>query len=644
MKKLFYMMMLPAILLGAQRKVLIEVYTATWCHYCPYSSYALDTLEMNYGDSIVVIKYHSSSSDPFYTQYAAQRANYYPDFSGYPTAYFDGVSRVEGGWDGVYSDYENAFLTRIDSTSPASIQLGINYNSNLREGKAIINIHSETKLPDHTYLRCAIVEDSIFYSWQTRNVLRYVLRKMLPDAQGIPLSLASGETYQDTVDFNIDTSWIEPYVYFVAFLQDDSTREVLQANMIRIPVDYGKLVLLESRFSDSIGNNNERLEPGDSGIFYFTITDVKPYQTAHGVDINIQSDDPYISIETPSIHYDSITVSDTVTFSTKVQCTGGDTRFINLFFEMTSDSGKFYSMDTLHIKVGFDSLLVWDGTQVKNLRNYVLPYLDSLGIHYDFQSQIDSGLPRLQNAYKYLMYYSGNTSPDSETIQLLKDFMDMNVNTFITGQNIASASDSTFLSSYLKVRYLYDTTTDLLVKGTGNLFNPEDTVFLTGSGSAMNQSSKDVIEPLQDAIPVFYYRQFNQSDTDTTAAVAYDDGAKKVVFFAFGYEGMGTLKTGKKEVLRRVLNYLGYSISSIEEEKGNGNDFYPKTILSTTMKLSVPFKDNTVCNIYNLQGRLLLKKRVENGFLTLPEHIKNGVYFIEARDKNPRRIKVLLYK
>ncbi len=644
MKKFLYVFFLPILLVAAQRKVLVEVYTATWCSYCPYSSYGLDTLEMNYGDSIVVIKYHPSSSDPFYTTFAVERADYYPDLSGYPTAYFDGIDRVEGGWNGVYSAYRNVFLSRIDSASPINIQLNIDYNSRTRTGRCFVNLTSETKLPDSTYLRYAIVEDSIFYNWQNRNVLRYVLRRMIPDARGRAISLGSGESMTDTVNFSLDNEWIEPYVYFIAFVQNDSSREVIQASMIRIPVDYGKLVLLGHRYTDSIGNNNRRLEPEDSAIFYFTITDVKPYNTAKWVNISISTDDPFIDIETPSMYLDSITVQDTVTISTKVRCTGGNTRFVNLFFEMTSDSGKFYSMDTISVKVGFDSLLVWDGSINKTLRDYVLPYLDELGVHYDFQSQIDSGRPYIMDAYKYLMYYSGNNTPDSPTIALLEEFLDSGVNAFITGQNIASTQDSIFLTNYLRVRFLYDTTLDLLVVGTGNIFYPQDTVFLTSGGSAMNQYSKDVIEPLSDAIPLFYYRKYNQPDSDTVAAVAYDDGTKRVVFFAFGYEGMGTVKMGKKEALRRVLNYLGYSISEVKEKTVNKRPSYGRTIVARSLSLPIPLTEGSTVSVYSKDGSLKFKKTIYRGILDLPEDLANGVYFIKVKGKEEKILKLLLLR
>ncbi len=644
MKKLYTLLFLPVILIGAQRKVLIEVYTATWCSFCPYSSYALDTLEMNYGDSIAVIKYHPSNSDPFHTSEAVIRANYYPDLTGYPTAYFDGIISVGGGWNGVYSEYRNAFLSRIDSTSPVTISITPEYNSPSRNGRCIISVYAEQKLSDNEHLRFAIVEDSIHYHWQSRDILRYVLRRMLPDANGIPLSLNAGDSLIDTINFSLENDWFEPYIYFVAFVQNDNTKEVLQSEIVRLPIDYGYLKLVNNWYSDSIGNGNNRLEPVDSAIYFFTITNIPPYNTATDINIHLYSSDTFLHFNASSFHFDSLQVNDTITFFTKIISSGGPSRMSELYLEMESDSGRFHIVDTLYLKVGFDSLLVWDATENKMLKDYVLPYLDDLQVTYDFYSETDSGIPDLYPEYKYLIYFSGNKTPTSSDIERLKDYMDEGISAFITGQNIAKSQDSIFLTHYLKVRFLYDTTLDLLTKGAGFIFNPEDTIFLTGQGSAMNQSSKDVIEPLPGTIPILYYRKYgNVSDTDTAAAVAYDDGSKKVVFFAFGYEGTGELKIGKKEVLRRVLNYLGYSISGIEEKGLSFSHTPERVIFLSSSIMRVPLKYNgKKYVIYDPAGARQCEGKVKDGIIRLPSYMKNGIYFLKIQNDTQSVVRRLL--
>lgn len=69
------------------------------------------------------------------------------------------------------------------------------------------------------------------------------------------------------------------------------------------------------------------------------------------------------------MYVDSVTAKDTLTLPTKARCPGGETPFVNFFFEITSEDGKFYSVDTLTIKVGFESLIAWGGVKSSILRD-----------------------------------------------------------------------------------------------------------------------------------------------------------------------------------------------------------------------------------------------------------------------------------
>ncbi len=645
MKKWLYILLLPAIVFAAQRKVMIEVFTETTCPYCPYSSYGLDTLEMNVGDSIVVLKNHPSSSDPFYTPEAVSRAYYYPDFSGYPTAYFDGVIKVEGGWNGVYQSYYNAYISRIDSTSPITLSITLNYNPAQKKGSAIIETHAESKIPEHTYLRTAIVEDSIHYHWESRDILRYVLRGMYPDAQGTPLSLNAGETFIDTVNFTTGSSWLEPNLYFITFVQNDDSKEVFQAEWKRFEVNYGDLKVLNFSYSDSIGNNNGRLEPDDSAVFNIGIYNHPPYNTADYVCISLWTDDSTLIFSDTSFYFDSIGTHDTVYISSIGRALSSSPHSSNIYLRMVSDSGSFDKTDTFTIKIGIDSLLVYDATDNRNIRNYVLPYLDTLNVSYDFQSKIDSGKPIIYPDYKYIFYYTGSQIPDSQDIEFLENSMNNGKNMFISGQNIAKTQDSLFLTDYLKVKFLYDTTLDLLARGAGFIFNPEDTIFLTGQGSAMNQYSKDVIEPLSGATPILYYRKYRDTtDLDTVAAVAYDDGTKRVVFFAFGYEGTGELRIGKKEILRRVLNYLGYNISGIAEKTALSTKSSGAIILhSSTLRIQ-GVKEHDRYTVYNAAGIRKYQGYIKDGRIKFPEDLKDGIYFVKLSGNNNEIKRVVLLR
>jgi hypothetical protein len=75
-------------------------------------------------------------------------------------------------------------------------------------------------------VRVAVVEDGVSYGGKTYDQL---LRDYRPSHLGVSISIAEGETVTVSQDFPIQTAWAVENCRIVAFVQDNSTREVLQA-------------------------------------------------------------------------------------------------------------------------------------------------------------------------------------------------------------------------------------------------------------------------------------------------------------------------------------------------------------------------------------------------------------------------------
>jgi len=634
MKKVVGVLFIISMLYSAPRKVCIEVFTATWCGYCPYAAYALDTLDMNHGDSIVVIKYHPSTSDPFYHSEAVTRLNYY-GVTGYPTTVFDGVNKVVGGWSGQYATFESEYNERISIPSPVQVSITLDFDPITRQVTSVVYVEAESDLPPGAVLRYVVVEDSIFYTWIGRDVCRDVFRDMLPDPSGIPLNLTAGQSLSDTIIFSLPEQWMEPYVYFLAFIQDDNTKEILQADKKRIPLNYGKLVLALYDFIEISGNGNGRFEPGEEINLTLGVTNLPPYGTAHNIEISLVSSDTDVHIQDSFFTSDSLRVGDTLYLVTNISAnTGVSPHMVPFVVSMYSDNGFCQETDTFYLKLGVDSLLVWDATGTPNYKNYVLPYLDALNLKYEFHAQADSGLPSILSGHKYIIYYSGDNAPGSQTVSILKQFLDNGGRLFISGQNIAeNISDTSFLHNYLKATFIKSPINDLIVVGSGNLFTAQDTALMGGAGSASNQTSKDAIGILGSASPVFYYRAYSGSDADTVAGISYENGTYKVVFFAFGIEGVGysgAISTvSKEEILRRVLNYLGYNITNIKEN-GEAEDMASALFLRDRVRFNIPKElVGGKAHILNVAGQRVATFNVNKYVLELNLHgLKPGVYFL----------------
>ena len=168
---------------------------------------------------MVVLEYHRL--DPFECPDALGRIDYY-DIKGYPTAKFNGRTEILGGWGGVYGYYLVTFYEEIQSPSPCSLNILFDYDPLTR----ILKIKSAVAAMDsfeNAYLYYALAESHIYHPWEDLDSLHHVLRKMLPDHEGVALpAMGSNDTYVDSQICTLDTVWNPRNCYVVAFVQQDT--------------------------------------------------------------------------------------------------------------------------------------------------------------------------------------------------------------------------------------------------------------------------------------------------------------------------------------------------------------------------------------------------------------------------------------
>lgn len=248
---------------AAQRIVVAEEFTATWCTYCPGAARGLDELYERTYDSVVVIAYHSSSSDPFYTQESAQRASYY-NISGYPTAYFDGIISEVGGlhYGTMFPFYKRDFNQRKNIPSNLNIDLSVNYDPGTNTGTVTAIIQNTSSSSISGILHFVIVENNIPYNWQGMTELDFVVRDMLPDANGESVTIPANGTITRSRNFTISSSWNENNCHIVVFVQA-SSKEIYQGAETGI-IQEPEPLWYDYTLNEVSGNNNGFAEPGES--------------------------------------------------------------------------------------------------------------------------------------------------------------------------------------------------------------------------------------------------------------------------------------------------------------------------------------------------------------------------------------------
>ena len=212
--------------------VVLEIGTGTWCPYCPGASMGAHDL-LNAGINVAVVKNHNG--DSYANTYSNTRNNYY-GISNFPSALFDGLNVYEGGSNtqSLYSTYLPRVNARLAIPSKYTITAEGYYESGVLTVDVTVS-KPEADTNTNVFLRSYITESNIQQNWQGQTQLDYVNRMMAPSASGTAITLNTGESVTETLTFNLNSSWQMPNLELVLFLQNNSTKEILQGVKYSVP-------------------------------------------------------------------------------------------------------------------------------------------------------------------------------------------------------------------------------------------------------------------------------------------------------------------------------------------------------------------------------------------------------------------------
>jgi hypothetical protein len=224
------------------RKILIEEATNTSCGPCAAQNPSFQQFIVNNFSDVIPLVYHAwwpGSNDPMYLENTAMnttRIKYYGiDQIGVPNVRVNGkIAPKTGNWyDGAAGDID-ALTAEVNkykgTTSPITITVAENRSGS--QSTVNVTINTIQSLVGKK-LRVAVAEYYISYptppGTNGEKEFFWVARTMLPDANGTTLDLQAGQTKTYTFNYSIKSSWKAQQIYVIAFVQDDQTKEVLQA-------------------------------------------------------------------------------------------------------------------------------------------------------------------------------------------------------------------------------------------------------------------------------------------------------------------------------------------------------------------------------------------------------------------------------
>jgi len=221
-----------------QKKALHEVLTASTCPPCATANPVLDGVVYNNNeDKATLVKYQVNwpgSGDPYYdATTAGVRVSYY-SVTGVPTFKINGINTEDGATytqvklNNYTTETANSEITGTASITGTKISLNVDFTSRtqikgtqLKARFAVI----ETKTTDNK-------------GTNGEKEFHHVVMSMLPDAEGYALSsfISNGQIQKVQLNKDLKNTFIEGCtdLQLVAWLQDDSTKEVYQSAYIPI--------------------------------------------------------------------------------------------------------------------------------------------------------------------------------------------------------------------------------------------------------------------------------------------------------------------------------------------------------------------------------------------------------------------------
>jgi hypothetical protein len=219
-------------------------------------------------------------NDPMYhynPQQATDRRNYY-SVNAVPTVIKDGIVRPDYPYTLPHS-LPNAFNLRIDKGTPINLAVT---NTRIPGDtiRADITLTISNTLPaGNYYMRVYAVERVIRYatppSTNGEKDFYDVFRRAYPNSLGTQIPTAAG-TYNFTIKYPLDLAvWVDSLIYTSVFVQNDATKEVLNAAKSRnytdnniVQVDMKNLPASKPVLAfDFIESNNQSLIENKQSVF-----------------------------------------------------------------------------------------------------------------------------------------------------------------------------------------------------------------------------------------------------------------------------------------------------------------------------------------------------------------------------------------
>lgn len=647
----------------ARKQPMMEHFTNASCGPCASQNPIFEPVRLDHLGLANHVAYHTSwpGTDPMYsantTESNAMVTRY--GITGVPSMVLDGS--LFGGPAGVTAQ---TLTNAISAGSPIRIRVEETAGT---DRDVTVHLDGIGAPPSGSYrLQLLIVEDPKNYATPPgsngeRNFPN-VFRQTLGGTAGTIITLpATG--YTDTYNFSytVNGSWTADNVYVIAYVQNTSTREVLNSGSTRAP-NY-----------DLSPGAGEAFQPGGTSRSFFA--NLEEFGTgAESLTITLTADQPGAADWSANFEYDGNTYTSTATISLnggevkeiKVNVNSGSTSGIGEYtLEVASNDNPDFAAQRLAFYVvnNVTDLVVnsgegyGNGVSAATYADHELLYTGGLEVasrdtrasasHYTFiRGQEAGALDGVKNIY----YNAGWTFPagSSEKVDAFKEFLDRGGNLFISAQDFGweimdagspygNANNRNFFLNYLEADYNADgstATTSLTFDAADAWLGTGGTTNIKAEYGAANVYPDEIGANGPEATTILYYN----GNPSKTGGIRTEKNGYKVVYLGTGIE-MFTNDEVAQLVVKLAHDYFWDGLSGLEFDALLASALLGQNAPNPTSGFTaIPLYDwnsTGTLLISDLQGRSVLELPVAPGQVRVDadlSYLPNGLYLYTLSD------------
>ncbi|MGB0929817.1 MAG: Omp28-related outer membrane protein [Chitinophagales bacterium] len=643
---------------GAHKYVLFEHFTQASCGPCASQNPAFQALYLQNETQAHHIAYHTSwpGFDPMYNDNPSEstsRVGYY-GVSGVPDMLTDG---------GNSKSPANVTQAEIDAivsnTSPISISVE-EERVTATEGTVNVSVKTHGEVPNGNWvIQVAVVEkNKVYASAPGSNGEREfpnIFRKMLTNMSGDSFEAAAmGETTDYSYSFQIQEEWNADQLYILAFVQNNSNKQVLNSgSSIDIPVEY----------SNSEFSSIKQVDAGQTASFAGSMTTL--FKSSQNLIFSLTTDAPedwnasmVIGEFDLPIDYAQLPFEGGELANLGVNVIPGETKAVARY-ELTvtlENAPLVYPLKlTYFVNNGAKDIIV------DNAKNPAWGPQFSEGLAFaesesygriDKKAFIDGVSFQALNGMENVYYNVGWTFPalNDEFLFMMINRMDAGVNLLVMGQDVGwevegdnspynSLIAGSFYRSYMHAEFVDDgngTNTTLTAVSEdddfGHLINTSIIDYHDGS------FFPDQIRP--DPSSEFATPIFNYNNSSRIAGIKANTGDYKVVYVGIGLEMMGTLDN-RNSFMKATHDWFHGMTTDIEFDSaiasfGMAQNHPNPSNQLTQIELS-NISHDAVFTLMDAAGRKVMEQTIVAGSTQIEvktAHLQSGIYVYQLKADN----------